>query len=264
MALSGKVVIVTGASAGIGKSIALELGKEKATVVIAARRADRLQDIAKQLESNGGVAFPVTTDVSVESQVEKLVQSTLDRFGKIDVLINNAGAGLLATVQETTPEQMEKLWQTNVMSTYYGIRHILAVFRKQGCGQVITISSMTGRRGAALKSAYSATKFAQIGLMESLRMELMGSGIHCTIVYPGATETEFLSAMENPGNRETRYYGSMKQPEEVARAIIKAIYNPRIEVITQKFGRMQMILNAVSPGLADWLVKSTVKKNLKL
>lgn len=264
MSLQGKVVIVTGASAGIGRATALVLGREKARVVLAARRRERLEEIAGQVRSLGGEALAVTADVSDESQVTRIVEATLEHFGHIDVLINNAGSGLLATVQETTPEQMDRLWRTNFMSAFYAIRSVLPVFRRQNHGHIITVASMTGRRGASLKSAYSVTKFAQIGLMESLRMELIGTGIRCTIVYPGATETEFLSAMENPGGRETRFYGAVSRPEDTAEAILKAVRNPRIEVITQKFGRLQMILNAVSPGLVDWLVRKTVKKNLKV
>jgi NAD(P)-dependent dehydrogenase (short-subunit alcohol dehydrogenase family) len=262
--LRGKVVVVTGASAGIGKATAIALGSEKASVALAARRKERLDAVAGEVEKQGGTAVSLPTDVSDEKQVQSMIERILQRFEKIDVLINNAGSGLLATVLETTPAQMEKLWRANFMSTFYCIRSVLPVFRKQGGGHIITVASMTGKRGASLKSAYSVTKFAQIGLMESMRMELLGTNIRSTIVYPGATETDFTSAMENPGKRDLKYYGPVQQPDAVARAIVKAVYNPKIEVITQKYGRIQMILNAVSPGFVDWLVSSTVKKNLKV
>lgn len=254
MNLAEKVILITGASSGIGRATAILTGKTNLPVIIAARRMDRLTEVAREIESAGGKALPIQTDISDESQVAAMVDKALQHFGRIDVLINNAGVGLYATVDETTPEQMEKLWRVNYMGTFHAIKHVLPVMRKQQSGQIIVVASMSGRRGAAFKSAYCATKFAQIGLLESLRMELINTNIKCTLIFPGGTQTEFFEVIENPGKRDVRLYGSVQSAEQVAAEILDAIQNPRTEVITQRLGRLQILLNAFSPDLADWLV----------
>jgi len=264
MDLKNKVVAVTGASAGIGKETALQLGRLGASVVLVARRLDRLEAVAQQVDQSGGAGFAVQADITQELQVRTFVDKSLGRFGRIDVLVNNAGAGLYATVEETTAEQMERVWKINCLGTFYCISSVLPVMRRQGGGQIITISSMSGRRGAAFKSAYCAAKFAQIGLMESLRMELSGTGILTTLIFPGATETEFLDVIENPKDRNIRYHGSIQSPGEVAGAVVKAIRKPTVEIITQPFGRLQTVLHAFAPGLTDWIARKTVKRNVDI
>lgn len=249
-----KVVLITGASSGIGRATAILTGKTRLPVIIAARRMDRLAEVAREIEAAGGKVLALQTDISDELQVAAMIDKSLQHFGRIDVLINNAGVGLYATVDETTPEQMDRLWRTNYMGTFYAIRRVLPVMRKQQSGQIIVVASMSGRRGAAFKSAYCATKFAQIGLLESLRMELVNTNIKCTLIFPGGTQTEFFEVIENPGNRDVKLYGSVQTADQVAAEILNAIQNPRTEVITQRLGRLQILLNAFSPDLADWLV----------
>jgi NADP-dependent 3-hydroxy acid dehydrogenase YdfG len=259
-----KVIIITGASAGIGRETALALGKKGASVALCARRGNLLQEVAEKIEAAGGKSLPVVADVSDSKQIDSLIEQTLNRFQRIDVLINNAASGLLATVEETTPDQMERLWQVNFMSTFYAIRKVLPLMRQQNSGHIITVASMSGRRGAALKSAYCVTKFAQVGFMESLRMELAGSNIHTTLIFPGATDTDFFTAMENPGKRDTRWYGPMQKPDQVAEVIVHAIEKPSSEVLSQKIGRLQLMLHATSPAFTDWLVRNTVKRKQKI
>ncbi len=254
----GKVAVVTGASSGIGRETALELGRRGTTVVLAARRLDRLLEVGKLIEESGGRSVAFETDVSSESDVGRLFQQTIADFGRLDWLINNAGSGLYASVEETTSGQMETLWRVNFMGTFYCIRAAIPLMKKQGHGHILTVSSMSGRRGAPLKAAYCVTKFAQVGLMDSLRREL--EGIFCTTVYPGATETEFIQSSENPGHRHVRNYGPVQSAAEVARAIVHTIEHPAIEVITQKMGRTMLILNAISPALVDWLAERTIRK----
>jgi short-subunit dehydrogenase len=254
MNLADKVILITGASSGIGRATAILTGKSGLPVIIAARRADRLAEVAREIESAGGKALSIQTDISDESQVSIMIDKALQQFGRIDVLINNAGIGLYATVEETTSEQIEKLWRVNYMGTFHAIKKVLPVMRKQQSGQIIVVASMSGRRGAAFKSAYCATKFAQIGLLESLRMELINTNIKCTLIFPGGTQTEFFEVIENPGKRDVRLYGSVQSAEQVAAEILNAIRNPRTEVITQRLGRLQILLNALSPDFADWIV----------
>lgn len=260
MNLESKVVVITGASAGIGRETAIALGKEKASVVIAARRAERLQGVAKQIEHGGGTALAVTTDVSDEAQVQNLVAEALKRFGRIDVWINNAGAGMYASLEETSSDAMEKIWKTNFMSTFYGIRHVVPVMKRQKGGHILTVSSVVGKRATPLNSAYCSTKFAQVGLMESARMELQKFGIHCTLIYPATTESEFIETQANPAKRVVRRHGPIQTSAEVARDIVRAIKRPRAEVMTQKYGRVIAIVNSISPGLLDWVVSRMVKR----
>lgn len=263
MSVEGKVVIVTGASAGIGRETALLLGKRHACVVLAARRKDRLETLANEIEAAGGKALATPADVSDESEMKTVIAQAVERFGRIDVLICNAGAGLLATFAETKPEQMERLMRTNFWSTFYGIRSVLPVMKQQGEGQIIAISSMSGRRGAPLKAAYCASKFAQIGLMESLRMEMIGTKILCTLVFPGATQTEFFDVIENPGGHDAVFYGSVQTAAQVARVIVDSIGSKKPEILTQKNGRLQLVLQAAAPSLADRLAARRKQKVLK-
>lgn len=260
MTLEGKVVVITGASAGIGRETAIALGREKASVVAAARRTERLQELARQIAQEGGTALAVTADVSDEVQVQNIISEALKRFGRIDVWINNAGAGMYASLEETSSEAMEKIWRTNFMSTFYGIRHVVPVMKRQNGGHILTVSSVVGKRATPLNSAYCSTKFAQVGLMESARMELKQFEIHCTLIYPATTESEFIEAQENPSKRTVRRHGPIQTSTEVARAIVRAIKKPSAEVMTQKYGRVVAIVNSISPGLLDWVVSRMVKR----
>lgn len=263
MDLQGKVVVITGASSGIGKETALLLGKNRCSVVLAARREEPLREIAGRIEADGGQAVVIKTDVSVESQVQNLIEAAIQRFGRIDVLINNAGFGLFASIAETTPEEMDRIWQTNFMGTFYGIKNVLPLMKKQGSGHIITIASVVGKRATPLNGAYCATKFAQVGLMESLRMELRNTPIRSTVICPAATETEFISAGENPGKRNVKNTGPIQTAGQVAEVILKSIRKPRAEVMTQRLTRLLVLANAFSPELVDWVVAKMKKDALK-
>ncbi|HJZ13134.1 MAG TPA: SDR family NAD(P)-dependent oxidoreductase [Acidobacteriota bacterium] len=262
MDLQNKVVVITGASSGIGRETALALGREKCRLVLAARRQEKLESVRRQVEEAGGKAVVAPADVSRNSDVEELVKTALVQFGRIDVLINNAGSGLLATLEETTPEQMERIWRTNFLSTFTAIRSVLPVMKKQGSGHIVTVSSIAGRRATPLQAAYCASKFAQAGLMESLRIELRGSRVRCTTIFAGPTDTEFLTALENPGKRSARYHGKVLPAAAVASRIVEALRNPKSEIITQRFGRALLVLNALTPSAVDWMVTRFVKRKL--
>lgn len=253
-----KVAIVTGASSGIGYETTLALAIRGVSVVLAARRTERLEAIAREIGTAGGKSLAVTTDVGNQKDVDHLVESALEKYGRIDFLINNAGSGLYAAVEETTPEQIERLWRTNFLGTFYCIRKVIPLMRERETGHILTVSSMAGVRGTPMKGAYCATKFAQIGLMDSLRRELDGI-IHCTTILPGATESEFLTAIENPKARHIDYSGKLRKASEVAVVILDAIEHPSARRITQQFGITLAVLNAFSPDLTDWLVEKLKK-----
>ena len=263
MEWNGRIAVITGASSGIGWHTARALARKGAGVVLAARRLEKIQALAEEINkmrSGSALAFP--SDVGKEEDVSRLFEETMRTFGRIDWLINNAGSGLYAAIEETTPEQMERIWRTNFMGTFYAIRNALPIMKKQRSGHILTVSSMAGIRGTPMNGAYCATKFAQAGLMDSLRRELASSNspIHCTLILPGATKTEFIDAMENPSGQQITNKGFIQEPASVAEAIVEAIEHPTARVITQRFGRTLIVLNAASPSFTDWLVSKTIKK----
>ena len=145
MDLKNRVVVITGASSGIGRETALAAGRQQASVVLAARRKGRLEEVAREIEKHGGKALVVAADVTKLSDVKNMINAAVAQFGKIDVSINNAGIGIYAAMEEITADQMEKIWRTNFMGTFYAIQESLPLMKKHGSGHIITISSMVER-----------------------------------------------------------------------------------------------------------------------
>jgi short-subunit dehydrogenase len=192
--LREKVVVVTGASAGIGRECARLFAEAGAHVVVAARRADRLVELQRAIEQGGGRCLAVPTDVADRAQVQRLLDATLEHFGRVDVWVNNAGYGLVGSVEQTTEDDMRRIWQVNYMGVFHGCHAALEQMRRQNSGHIINVSTMVARFGLPLNAAYCATKFAVNGLTEALALELEGTGIYASIVMPGITETDFSDA----------------------------------------------------------------------
>ena len=251
-----RVIAITGASAGIGRATALRLARDGAALVICARRADRLDAVAAEITAAGGQALPIVADVTREADMQALVARAVERFGHLDVILCNAGFGIAGAIDDITPEQMRKLMDVNYTGTYLATRAALPVFRKQGYGHVIMVSSIVGKRGVPFMGAYSATKFAQVGLAECLRAEVQGSRIHVSVVYPVSTETEFFEVMSREtGATVTRAFGPRQDASVVADAIARAITHPAPEVYPYFNSRFLVILNALAPGLTDRIVQ---------
>jgi len=255
------IVAITGASAGIGRATAVRLARDGASVAICARRGDLLSLVATEIEAAGGAAMPMVADVTSERDMEELVRLTLDRYGRLDVMICNAGFGLAGEIEAVSAERMRNILDVNYLGTYHAARAALPVFRRQGAGHLIVVSSIVGKRGVPYMGAYSATKFAQVGLAESLRAELSGSNIHVTVVFPVSTETEFLGVM----SRETgapvgRNMGPRQSADQVADAIARAIARPVPEVYPYGKSRGLVWLNALAPGLCDRFIKRYGRK----
>src|SRR5499427_8757236 len=193
--MSMRVIAITGASAGIGRATAVRLARMGDALVICARRRDKLDAAAAEIRAAGGQALPVVADVSHAADMERLVSEAIAAFGRLDVMICNAGYGVAGAIDDIPPEKMRELMDVNYMGTYYAARAALPVFRRQGSGHVIIVSSIVGKRGVPYMGAYAATKFAQAGMAECLRSEVAGSNIHVTVVYPVSTDTEFFDVM---------------------------------------------------------------------
>ena len=251
----GLVAAVTGASSGIGLAIAQRLAAEGASVVLGARRADRLEDAAAAIRQSGGAAEAVSMDVTAEDDVQRFVDRSVTAFGRLDVMVCNAGFGYYGTVEETTPEIMRRMMDVNFTGTYLGARSALPVFRRQGRGHLIIISSIVGRRGIAQMSGYSATKAAQVAFAESLRTEFLGTGIHVSVVLPVSTETEFRAAMARDYGHSVQGLGPKQSAETVAAAVVRCIRRPTAEVYPHAVSRGLTIINAIAPGFADSVVR---------
>jgi short-subunit dehydrogenase len=258
---SPRIIAITGASAGIGRAVALRMAQEGASLAICARRNDRLGQVAADIEAAGGHALPVVGDVTSEHDMVELVRLSVERYQRLDVMICNAGFGVAGAIDAMPPGQMRKLLDVNYLGTYYAARAALPVFRRQGRGHFVFVSSIVGKRGVPFMGAYSATKFAQVGLAESLRSELSGSDIHVTLVFPVSTESEFVDVMTRETGAEVRRSAGPRQSaEQVANAIARAIERPVPELYPHALSRGLVWLNALAPGFCDRVVKKYGRK----
>ncbi|MBI3779792.1 MAG: SDR family oxidoreductase [candidate division NC10 bacterium] len=249
--LKEAVVLITGASAGIGKAAALAFAKQGAKLLLAARRRDQLEEVAAAVRSLGGEAIVAETDVADRQQVQSAVNTAISAFGRLDFLVNNAGIGYFGLLEDTPIEAIEALWAVNMMGTIYATQAAIPLMRKQRGGHIINIASVAGKRGAPGNSIYCATKFAMVGLSEALRVELHGSGIEVSLICPITTSTEFFEASSARSKRFHPPTGPMQTAEKVARAIIRCARRPRPEVIVFPPARILVLLNVLSPRLAD-------------
>lgn len=257
--LQGKAVLITGSSSGIGRMTSLALANAGAQLALVARRADRLAAVVKEVGARGGTAEMFPCDVTVPEAVEAAVQGCLSRYGRIDVLVNNAGAGFFATIEQTTVEDLDAVLAVNLKGTFHGIRAVLPVMRRQKAGHIINVASTAGRRGSPYVGAYCAAKFAVVGLTESLRTELTGSGIQVSLFCPGATQTEFFDAARRRTAHHRGRVGPVESAERVAERLVDLIRRPRAEVLAQPVRRkLFLMLNLIAPAVVDRLVARVI------
>lgn len=255
MNVAGRVAVITGASSGIGLACAQQLAAAGVAVVLGARRADRLDDAVRTIRARGQRADSLVTDVTSEDEVVRLIARAQEVFGRLDIMICNAGFGYYGTVEDTSAATMQRMMDVNFMGTFYGARAALPVFRAQASGHLIIMSSIVGQRGIPLMSGYTATKAAQVGFAESLRSEFAGTGIHVSVVYPVSTETEFRDAMQRDYGQGVAGLGPKQSVDHVARAVVACVQRPGPEVYPHTMSRGLAILNAVAPGFTDRLVR---------
>jgi short-subunit dehydrogenase len=255
MSISGRVAAITGASAGIGLACARQLARRGVAVVLGARRVPLLEETAASIRADGGRAAVVQVDVVRESDVQALVATAEREFGRLDVMICNAGFGYYAAIDETPADVMRRMMDVNFMGTFHGAAAALPIFRRQRSGHLVFVSSIVGRRGIPQMGAYTATKAAQAGLAESLRAEFAGTPIHVSCVYPVSTPTEFIDAMARDYGHRISGLGPKQSVDDVARAIVECIERPRPEVYPHRVSRGLTILNALAPGFTDRFVR---------
>jgi NADP-dependent 3-hydroxy acid dehydrogenase YdfG len=218
--LTGKVAIVTGASAGIGRASALALAAEGAKVVITARREDRLEALAAEINAMNTHAYIVAGDANDEATAKRCVETALNEAGRIDILLNNTGMGNYKNLVDTTLEEYDQLMNTNMRTTFIFTRQVVPQMLLQKQGTILMISSMAGLYGFANQAVYCATKFAQVGFAQSLDKELRPSGIKVGVICPGGVKTEF--AIGAGRTEESVEQSSMLEATDVAGAVLLA------------------------------------------
>lgn len=254
--LSGKVIVVTGASSGIGEATAREFGRAGASVVLAARRLDRLEAVAREIEAldTGAAALPVAADLSKLEDIQNLVARARERFGRIDVLFNNAGFGRLGWLEKLDPvKDIAAQFDVNVLGVVQTTRQVLPLMMAQQGGHIINMASVAGLVGTPTYTVYAACKFAVRGFSEALRREAAPWGIRVSVIYPGGVATEFGShAGIQRKTKATTPAWMRLTADDVGRAVVGLVRRPRASlVITWPF-RLSVLLNTLAPGLVDW------------
>jgi NAD(P)-dependent dehydrogenase (short-subunit alcohol dehydrogenase family) len=246
--LDGAVVVVTGASSGIGRATGLAFADRGARVVLAARRADALEDLAGHCQAAGGQALAVPTDMTDEAAVAELARRAVERFGRIDIWVNNAGVYQLGSLEATPPEAFRRVLETNFFGYVHGARAILPRFREQGQGVLINNASVYAHIGAPWLTAYVSSKFAVRGFSEALRQELADvPKVHICTVSPSPIDTPIFASTANYRGRAVKAPPPTYPPEQVASAILASALRPKRERIVGGAGRLVTVAEAVAP-----------------
>ena len=228
--LKDKVAVITGASSGIGEATAEALAAEGAAVVVAARREDRLEDLVERIEGNGSRALAVSCDVTDEDQAHDLIRKAKEEFGRVDIVVNNAGVMQLSKVEKSLSDEWRRMFDINVLGLLYVTDAAIQVMKEQGSGHLVNISSLASRGTRPALGVYSGTKTAVNAISEALRQELQGDNIRVTIIEPGAVETELPDHITDKEAREgiSSLLAELDplQPEDIAAAIAYCVTQP--------------------------------------
>ena len=261
--MKNKVVIITGASSGIGEACALEFSNKGANLLLAARSEEKLKSLCNKINSNQGKAFYIVTDVSIESDCKKMVQFAIDKFGNIDILVNNAGISMRAVFEDVNLDVFEKLIKINFYGSVYCTKYALPYILKNK-GSVVGVSSIAGYKGLPGRTAYSASKFALQGFLEALRIENLKKGLHVLIVCPGFTASNIrkkaLNASGQVQSESPRKEQKMMSAKEVARHISLAIKKRKNTIVLTRNGKLTVFLNKFFPKWVDSLVFKHMSK----
>jgi dehydrogenase/reductase SDR family member 7B len=261
--MKNKVVIVTGGTSGIGRALAYEFGRYNNKIVITGRNEQKLEDTRQWLLQQNIDCFAVMSDVSNEQDNQRMVEATMDHYGRIDVLINNAGVSMRALFADLQLDVFRKVMDINFMGTVYATKYCLPQII-QNKGSIVGISSIVGYRGTPARSAYSASKYAMQGFLEVLRTEVMKRGVHVLVACPGFTESNIrVSSYLADGaaqGKSPRQESKMMSAETVAKKVFKATKKRKRDLIMTTQGKLAVFFNKWIPGVMDKIVYNHMAK----
>lgn len=261
--MKDKVVVITGASSGIGESLARAFASLGSKVVIAARSVEKLEMIKAELEKNAGGVLAVKTDVSREADCKSLISNTVEKYGRIDILINNAGVSMRALFDDVDLSVLKQLMDINFWGTVYCSKYALPYLKKSG-GSLVGVSSIAGYKGLPGRTGYSSSKFAMQGFLEVLRIENLKNDLHVLIACPGFTASNIRNtAFAADGSQQgesPRDEGKMMTSDEVAQRIIRAIQKRKDRLTLTGQGKLTVLLNKFFPKFLDKMVYNHMAK----
>ncbi len=258
------VVVLTGASIGIGRALAFQLADQGAKLVLAARNQEQLEEVAHICQARGSEALAIPTDVVDQGQCERLIQQAVDAYGQIDTLVNNAGISMWTHFDEIEDVSiLERIMQVNYFGsmycTHYALPHL-----KQSQGRLVGISSLAGKTGVPTRSGYAASKHAMVGFFDTLRIELAEDSVSVTVIYPGFVLTEirkraYTGDGQPLGKEPVQEKGAMT-PEECARLIVPAMAARKRELIMTPRGKVGQWIKLIAPRLVDRIARNAIEK----
>jgi short-subunit dehydrogenase len=258
------VVLITGASSGIGRELAYQLSDQGAWLSLAARDVERLASVATRCRERGGKALVVPTDVSEQAQCQYLIAKTVEEYGRIDTLINNAGVSMWARFESIEDLSIfEWIMRVNYLGSVYCTYYALP-YLKQSRGRIVAISSLSGKAGVPTRTGYAASKHAMTGFFDSLRIELTGYGVSVTMIYPGFVATEVreraLGADGKPLGRSPVRETEVMTVETCAQLIVQAVARRRRELVMTLRGQAGMWLKLIAPGFVDRVARKAIEE----
>ncbi|WMJ74835.1 SDR family oxidoreductase [Cytophagaceae bacterium ABcell3] len=257
-----KVIVITGASSGIGRATALEFAKQGASVVLAARRGDALEQVAEECRSLGGKAMAVALDVTYENDVKNMASRAIHEFGHIDVWVNNAAVSLMGPFEDMPTEDMKRVMDINLFGYINGAKAVLPHFRQRKKGTLINVSSAVSITGQPFSMGYTTSKFAIRGFSLSLEQELSDEkDIHVCTVYPGVIDTPIFNQAANYMGRAVKAPGPAMDAKEVAEAIVSLAIFPRKEVSVGAVSKVSGVLKTLVPNVYDKQYRKVIFKN---
>jgi len=257
------VVVITGASSGIGREVAHQLADQGAWLSLAARNAERLEEAKEECQERGGKAIAVPTDVRILDLCADLMKHTVDEFGRIDILVNNAGITMWGNFEEVSDMNIfEQIMRTNYFGCVYCTHFALPHLKKVG-GLIVGISSLTGKAGVPTRSGYAASKHAMVGFFDSLRIEVAPYGVGVTMIYPGFVASEVraraLGSDGKPLVTSPVREGEVMSVEKCSRLIVRAMAKRKREEVMTMRGKLGQWLKLIAPGLVDRIASQAIK-----